>query len=178
MLIGITGYKQVGKTTMAEILEHSEQFEHETFAGKLKEIVRDLYGLTEEQVNGPVELKEQVIPAWGKSPREIMQLFGTEVTRSVHPDTWVRYLVNRIKWPVEIGFDFVISDVRFPNEAEAIKKLGGVIVRVYRPGYGGDGHASETSIQQIAFDHLITNDGTLQQFSQQILNLLDRLRQD
>lgn len=130
-------------------------------------------------------------------PRLPLQLIGTEAARNCYPDVWIDYglkvasqLLNQP--PVRRGgFTYdqaeglrwldasprslfevpgvVIPDVRFLNEAEAIKKAGGSVLKVERPGAGLSGqagkHASEVGIEAIpreAFASIINNDGTIE----------------
>ena len=70
--------------------------------------------------------------------------------------------------------DWVITDVRFPDEAQAIKDWGGVLWRVDRPGLvGGDGHASETAMDDYrGWDEVIVNDGTIAELRAKVGRLL------
>jgi hypothetical protein len=64
------------------------------------------------------------------TPRYVLQVWGTEVARkSFHDDTWIASLENKLR---KTNNDIVISDVRFPNEIAAIKRAGGVVIRVTR----------------------------------------------
>jgi hypothetical protein len=59
--------------------------------------------------------------------------------------------------------NWVITDVRFPNEAEAIKKRGGKVISVVRPGHMDTGnHPSETALDGYNFDYVMYNDGSLE----------------
>ena len=117
------------------------------------------------------------------TPRLLLQLLGTECGRQIiHPNIWVnalfadykgKYLgaTDDMKEPVEMCFpNWIITDVRFPNEAKAIKDKGGILIRINRPQYLDNGlvvrkdeHLSETSLDDYdKFDHVIENDGTVQ----------------
>lgn len=176
-IIGIAGEKRHGKDSVADFIPHPKRIVK--LAEPVKEIARLVYGLTEAQVDGNEQDKETVIPEWGVSPRQIMQKIGTEMGRGIHPDTWIRLLRKRIddflSWikinPGDPPIIFVVSDVRFPNEAEAIRSWGGSIWRVLRPGLpssGVDPHPSETSIKTIRPDLTIINDGTLAQLKEKV----------
>jgi hypothetical protein len=176
-IIGIAGEKRHGKDSVADFIPHPKRIVK--FAEPVKEIARWVYGLTEAQVDGNEQDKETVIPEWGVSPRQIMQKIGTEMGREIHPDTWIRFLRKRIddflSWikinPGDPPIIFVVSDVRYPNEAEAIRSWGGSIWRVLRPGLpssGVDQHPSETSIKTIRPDLTIVNDGTLSQLKEKV----------
>jgi len=169
-LIGITGKKGSGKDTVAGLLQRNWFWTPCAFAGELKAIAKRLWDLSEDQVNGSIQEKERVDPRWGCSPRHLLQTLGTEAGRAAHPETWIRFLLQQIAQkdqPVDFHHPpragWVVTDVRFPNEASAIRKHGGVIWRVERDGGTGHytDHASETSIDLIVPDRIILNDGTL-----------------
>ena len=63
----------------------------------------------------------------------------------------------------------VIPDVRFPNEADAIKELGGIIWRINRHGLNGiNEHRSEHAMDSYMVDHVIYNDGSLDELSDEV----------
>jgi len=174
MLIGLIGVKRSGKDTVADYLKEQYGFWKEAFAAKLKEIAKDLWDLSDEQVNGTTEQKETVDPRWGKSPRELMQQLGTEVGRTCHDETWICYLMRHVDGALEMGANVVITDVRFKNEARAVLAAGGALVRVARPGFDGDAHASEQ--KQIAVDFTLANDGDLDHLYREVDRCLQILR--
>lgn len=158
MIIGIAGAKRSGKTTLAELLARRYGLAHISFAAPIRAFVADLLGGTLEQLE---EHKESPV-AWldGVTPRHMMQTLGTEWGRDiVHSELWVRAAMRR----AEIMGRVVISDVRFPNEAEAIRERGGIILRVHRgaSAASGDAHRSEMPLP----DHLVhaelRNDGSV-----------------
>lgn len=186
-LIGISGRKHHGKDSVADgitslatgyALPAGISIERHAFAEELKETCKFLWKLTEEQVNG--DLKEVIDPRYGITPREIMQRLGSFV-RSIDPETWVRIVTRKIeagrKWhDLMTGADSaidhgpqphhldVITDCRHPNEAVAVRALGGVIWKVVRPEASSNdlsAHESETEIDRIEPDVLIRNDGSL-----------------
>ena len=118
--------------------------------------------------------KERKIPGLGVTPRQMMQTLGTEWGRAcVHPDLWVMTAeaeaVNRLK-----RRDVVFDDVRFPNEAEMIRRLGGELWLVDRPGVVYEGsHASEGALVDIIPDSIINNFGDLRQLQKIVSDLLN-----
>lgn len=105
------------------------------------------------------------------SPRELLQIIGTEVFRSIHPDTWCIALGRDIKPSLDTGARFVITDCRFENEVAWVKRMGGKVVYIERPGLSAeDSHASEQtdSIKPLA-DYVITNSSTLEELQEQVL---------
>jgi hypothetical protein len=111
------------------------------------------------------ELKELPIPGLGQSYRVLAQRLGTEWGRSIDPDFWVKVAaasmaeVMNIKGPDTV---FVISDVRFDNEAQWIKDHGGVIWRIHRPAAQAvAAHQSENGIRPDLVDLNILNSNSL-----------------
>ena len=116
------------------------------------------------------QFKTKYLPGWDMTVREFLQRVGTEGIRNgVHEDAWVNALFsdyyNQDQW--------IITDCRFPNEANAIKDRGGKIVRIVRPGVSAvNAHPSETALDEWDFDHVIHNDGTLEELKTKALEIL------
>lgn len=166
MIIGLCGLAGSGKTTVAKMLEDDLGFARLSFAGPLKAMTRAL-GLSLREMAG--DLKERPCrQLCGKTPRQFMQLLGTEFGRQmIGEDFWVQTFIAAVERELldatadQRPLHIVSDDVRFPNEAQAIRDLGGIVVRIDRPGAGsasGAGHASEA----LAFpvDGVFTNAGT------------------
>lgn len=152
VLIGLIGRKQSGKDTFADYLVSHYGFEKHAFAGPVKEVCRVMFQLTMEQLEDPQQ-KEKVDERWGLSPRQMMQKVGTDMVRHMWgEDFWLKNMDLRL-----CGGDVVISDVRFPNEAQYIRDRGGVLVRIVRSGGVLDTHISETSQAFIQEDVCVLN---------------------
>ena len=150
MLIGLHGKARSGKSTVAMHFGDVHGFSELSFAGPLKAMVMSLFDLELEQVYDE-EQKEKIDLRYGMSPRRILQYLGTDVFRQMYPDIWVDYLIRKYKRESKFGDRFVVSDVRFKNEKEAIEKEGGVVWKIVRrdnPGTssGVHGHASECDL--------------------------------
>ena len=95
-----------------------------------------------------------------RSPRQIMQRWGTDYRRQhAGEHYWTRTLTHRVHTQQQ-GHQWrhVVSDVRFQNEADAIRALGGVIWQVKRPGLqAGTGHVSDVDGSQFQPDAIINN---------------------
>ena len=106
--------------------------------------------------------KEDKIVELGVSPRQMMQTLGTEWGRScIHPDLWVMVAEGIARKQLKSGQNVVIDDVRFPNEAEMIRRLGGELWLVERPGVVYEGsHASEGALRDIVPDAVINNEAS------------------
>lgn len=144
MIIGLSGYAGSGKSTAAAALVDIG-WSQRKFAGPLKAMMRallDAQGATPEKIERMIEgdLKEvSSLYLGGQTPRYAMQALGTEWGRLRLTDSiWVDAALRTVKGPT------VFDDVRFDNEAEAIRALGGIIVRIERPGVGPvSDHVSE-----------------------------------
>ena len=164
-LIGFAGKARSGKDTAGKYLVDNYQFAHYYFAKPLKDGAKAMFNLTDEQI----ENKEKVIEPWGRSPRELYQLLGTDVARSIDVRVWIKNAEMFIK--KRAGFSVVITDVRFSNEAEWIRKQGGVVIYLESKTRGindGTGHASENGLNGDDVDVYIENDGTINQLYEKI----------
>lgn len=120
------------------------------------------------------------------TPRLLMQLIGTECGRDIlTPNVWVnatmkeyKPILNKWREGGKRGYpNWVITDVRFPNEVHAIEKAGGIVIRVERPGIiSMDMHESETSLDAYDFTYKIINDGTLEDLRSKLEGLLLHLQ--
>ena len=141
MIIGVCGFIGSGKDTVADYLQNFHEFRRESFASTLKDAVAAVFGWDRTMLEGRTkearEWREQVDPWWAErldmptlTPRWILQYWGTEVCRKAfHDDIWIASLENKIRNSKD---SVVISDCRFPNEIEAIRKAGGKIIWVQR----------------------------------------------
>lgn len=185
LIVGLGCTAQVGKDTAAEYLEKKfyGKVKRVAFADKLKQIAMDLFGLSWEQCYGSQEIKESVDPRYNLTPREILQGIG-EKMREIHPSIWVDTVFNVTIPQLEAqGFDCVIiSDVRYPNEADRVHAAGGVVVKVLRPGSGvtvGASHSSETSMRDYKdFDFIIENNGNLPDYFHKLDCLMKEIGYD
>lgn len=122
--------------------------------------------------------------------RQILQEVGTEAMRdNVHPNAWVNALMADYKpfYQHETlarcgGFklisndilpNWIITDVRFPNEAKAIKDRDGILIRVEREGFNAGTHPSETALDNYKhFDHIINNEGSIAELIESVSKIL------
>ncbi len=157
MIIGF-GYKaRVGKDTCGNYLQNVFSYYKDSFAYSLKTgIGREVFGLSDEQMN--TDMKEEVDPFWGLSPRRILQLAGTEGGREIFgTDLWVKTVKRRIDNTPNVNY--AICDVRYRNEAEVIKSWGGIVVRVDRDIVGTkSAHISEIDLDNWnGWDYVVDN---------------------
>lgn len=151
-LIAFAGRAGSGKSTAARYLVRNYGFERVRFAGPLKAMMAAL-GLNEEEIDGG--LKE--VPCellGGTTPRFAMQTLGTEWGRElIASDLWTRAWINQAERHPAV----VCDDVRFPNERELIKSLGGTLIRIDAevPGAAPVQHASEA--MDFPVDRVVVN---------------------
>jgi len=141
MIIGICGLIGSGKGTVADILVEEHGFTKVSFADKLKDGVATVFGWDRDMLEGDTdesrEWREQVDVFWTKetgrtiTPRLVLQEYGTDCMRKGFYDgIWVSLLKQHIlKNP---NTNFVIPDVRFPNEVDMIKNINGEVWRIRR----------------------------------------------
>ena len=114
------------------------------------------------------------------TPRSFLQLIGTEMGRNIiHPNTWVNSMFSDFR----DSSKWIITDVRFPNEVEAIHRHGGKVIRIDRTtgnalidnnvhAVTDHQHPSETALDgYTGFDDIVINDGTLDDLVEKIRNL-------
>lgn len=173
-IIGITGKARSGKDTIARHMWSNYAFMRIAFADPLKRAAQSAFGLTSHETYNE-ELKEVVIARWGLSPRQIFQHVGDLFKAQYGDDFWVK------RWLIGYDLfkdtdDIVVPDVRFDNEAEMIRRLGGIIIEVRRgPGLVGStgDHISERGLSTLA-EIVIENEGTLQELYSQIDSAIEK----
>jgi hypothetical protein len=160
-IIGLCGGIGSGKSTVATYLAEEYGYHRAAFAQKLKEVVAEVYGLKAEVFGTQAEKKAPTphCDAAGgpRSGRDLLEIVGTEGFRAACPTTWVDYLMRQVDEPI-YGALWVIEDVRFPNEAEAIRERGGVVWEVLK--VGGDqqstSHVSDQAWRAMKKDDRLT----------------------
>lgn len=172
MVIGITGRKRSGKDTVAAHFVSNHSYVRYQIAGPLKRALCELYGWDINILEDGSD-KEKVDPEYGVSPREAAQFMGAEFNKYMsnhYPEygqiTNTKLYLKRMKQFVAKNpkLDIVIPDVRMPFTAEAIREMGGIMLRIERgKGANTDGHDTEKYIDTIEVDHVILNDGTIEQ---------------
>lgn len=160
MIIGISGKAGSGKDTAAKMLEvlyanpdisyedfANRRYENFTdiqivhFADALKETAQVLFRLGEWETNTQ-EGKKTTINWIGKTVRELLQGIGQGLRDAIDSNLWVKILFANTKgWS-----NYIIADVRYPNEVKAIKERNGILLRIDRKGAGAGNHNSETAL--------------------------------
>lgn len=187
ILLAFCGRKRSGKDSCGEALTSRRWggWKRFAFADRVKAAAKVIFGLTQDQCYGTNGVDREIeLKRWGLSPRYILQRLGTEVGRAIHRDVWALSTLHEAQdhmMNVSRG-GAVITDCRFPNEAQVVRDAGGYVVKVVRPsvptpltsqvilrlpipaswkvwlaGKLGD-HASEFCVDLIKPDFVIVND--------------------
>jgi hypothetical protein len=179
IVVGILGYSRSGKDTLADLLVQRHGFVKLSFAAQLKDMLRvlDPYieawdgGIRLTQAEGQ-GLTEDDIKEHFPEYRRLLQVLGTDCIRALDPGFWVRAVADNLMYQAPDA-RIVIPDVRFPNEADFVKKgvteddhyatvpgekFSGRLWRVHRPlRTEKDVHPSETGVDRIKTDETIHN---------------------
>ena len=170
IIFPISGQKRAGKDTISDYIKGQVMASRVSFADPVRDVCRAYFGWTEECLLG--KHKEDVDPYWGISPRQAMQYLGTEVGRvgiaenypefkSVTGDSiWIKSAKKNIRAKSSKEYvsnygkirAFIIPDMRFLNEYDAMKEMENegykvITIGVRRDGLPSDSHASETEIR-------------------------------
>ena len=190
MIIGICGLIGSGKDTIAEYLIQEHNYEKLSFADKLKDSVATMFDWDRELLDGKTDTsrkwRESEDVYWTQetgeqiTPRYVLQLFGTECMRDGFYDgIWVSLTKKKIL--DNPGKNFVIPDVRFPNEAKMIYEIKGQVWRVKRgtdPAWFNEYqtlgvepkevHPSEWAWANTKFTCILENNSTIEALKNQV----------
>lgn len=163
-IIGFAGPKRVGKDTAGQVLV-DVGYTKVAFADPLKLMMVSLLSIRGASHTEIVQMLEgdlKEVPSdylSGQSPRYAMQTLGTEWGREIMAnDFWIDAFNSRVALLKAAGKKIVITDVRFDNEATAIRAQGGLVVHIDRPRPGyHDPHKSEAPITRLAEDMVLEN---------------------
>jgi hypothetical protein len=155
MIIGLAGYAQSGKDTVAAHLEGNHNFERIAFADPIKALTLKINPALAQVVYDHGWDAAKAIP----ENRRFLQDLGLGAREIIHEDIWVNKALSMM---VDEG-NYVITDVRFKNEAEVLKLAGAQIWRVERTGVEAvNNHISEHDLDTWEFDAYIHNNSTLE----------------
>jgi len=172
MIIGLTGYAQSGKDTVASILVEQYGFTRVAFADKIRELLYELdppFPMADGKVVGLQNLID--VYGWDSAKqnelvRSMLQNLGIGARKLFGESFWVHQAM------VSIAFahpNIVITDVRFLNEAEMLKVNNGQIWRVERPGINAvNSHVSESQMDDYKVDQTFLNNGSIEDLSASI----------
>lgn len=203
-LIVFTGKIGAGKTTASEWLSKHHGYQEVAFASPLKRMM-EVFGFSKQQLYGSQHDKETIIhPHLGVTMREFAQKFGTDLVRDSLPELipplkaklqnqsiWTRLAEMSILSLFQQRKDVVVSDARFPDEIDMLRRHGAVIIRIYRPddliGFMETAtaaeayspalriHKSETAIDHERVDFTIMNNQTQIDFYSELDKIIKSL---
>jgi len=173
MLIGFAGAAGAGKDSAAKVLIRAGA-ERRAFADPIRRL---LYALNPYVDNCACRLVDLIHDEGWESAkrstpevRRMLQELGSEVRKTAQPTYWIDLTL------ADLPALTVVTDVRFPNEAEAIRALGGIIVQINRPGFEPLlEHESETPLRPDLVDVVIYNDGNVKQLHDRVLTTLKEI---
>ena len=160
-----------------ERIDYDNKWQEVSFAFALRKCASvltgnlEIFNLDEKSKNEPSGIKD----ADGNNitNRQLLQKLGTEVGRAISPNIWVDCLLKCYK-PEKY---WIITDVRFENEANAIKEKDGVLIRINRDTGYQDNHASETALDNYEhFDAVIDNNGSLKDLIDNVIEVVKQLK--
>lgn len=183
MLIGLTGYAQSGKDTVAKSLRLRGDFVRMAFADKLKDLAYRLDPIVDTDSYGDVLTISHYVNMYGwdeakkhSKVRECLQDLGNEAREVLGENVWVDAVRNQLMTHLGEGKNVVFTDVRYANEAALIKSWAGTMVRVARPGVEAlNSHVTEVNVDTIPVDAMIINDGSINQLGAKVTELLRSL---
>jgi hypothetical protein len=166
MLIGIySSTPQSGKSTVAHHLVMRHNFERVPFADVLKAMMHPVLEALDVDAQELYTGDKSAVVYKDKTLRHALQTLGTEWGRKCMGENfWVDMWKRQVSMAKSVyGSNIVVDDMRFPNEFEAVRSLGGWTWKVARPGATAptNGHASEGALDNLLFDTELVNAGTL-----------------
>lgn len=178
ILIGIAGPAQSGKSTLAGEFRRLVEFRgqkcrEQPFSGPLKRMLASIgVDTLDLSKNVPVAFLDGSV-----TPRIMMQTLGTEWGRSLLPDLWLKVWQHELD---DSAHAVIVPDVRFDNEAELIRSLGGTIVHVQRKPTADmlavPAHASEAGITRVNGDIIFRNDRGIEKMAKLAASILDNAK--
>jgi hypothetical protein len=165
MIIGLTGYAQSGKDTVAKILVDNYGYTRVAFADKIRDFLYEMNPMVDNVAGEPIFLKERVDrDGWEvakKNPhvRRALQNAGVSARKVFGEEFWIdRSLVSILQ-----NENTVITDVRFINEADVVKHQAGQVWRIKRLGVDAvNAHVSESQMDGYPVDQIFTNNGSIE----------------
>lgn len=180
MKIAIAGLAGSGKDTIARHLVKKYGAAQVSFSDPLKDAVSALFGLPRHLLQGDTpesrKFRETVDPFWSEklkrqvTPRTLLQEFGTDLIREKYcQELFVHATLRKIE---ALEGPVCISDVRFQNELDALRRNGFIVFRVLRKNVKAQDHASENGIKDFGTCVTIENNGSVEQLTDQIDQVL------
>lgn len=175
--VGIIGRRRVGKDTAANYLVRNHSYARVGFADPVKEAALAInpYVVSHHPLTGGPGRLHHIVDDYGweeakdlvPEVRRLLQRIGDEAGRQIHGEnTWIRQAMAKVTSHRLVGRPVVIPDVRYPNEAIALREAGFTLVKITRPGVNRDSatdsHASEVETDKMSPDVTLVNSGSVE----------------
>lgn len=193
----VSGKAHSGKDTIVDCIRSQTVFKRYALADPVREVAKVLFNIPDDKYKQyffDIQYKNEKIPGFKYSSREMCQTIGSEMRNIFYPEIWCDNLLSRVKKMdlmyskqfyysndvPEPSTDIIISDIRYPNEIDYFRKAFPFVkhINVMRPNYDGNvgiaNHPSETSILPES-DYTIHNDGTLDELYKKIDTIITEL---
>lgn len=165
-VIGLAGYARVGKDTAAAHLVDAHGFVRVGFADPLKDLAYELNPTVEGTMEGVVVELRSIVQHFGwdrgktlfPEVRDYLVTLGAGARKIIGPEVWTTALRHRVEALGDV--DVVVSDVRYPNEAQLVRDLGGIVWGITRPNVGPANEEEERSMADVFPHRWISNGGT------------------
>ena len=161
MIIGLSGYAQSGKDTVAEYLVKEYDYKSIAFADPIRNVLYSMNPLIGS--NRLVDMVDEYgwdLTKQNPEVRNLLQSLGFSARRVIDERVWIAAAFHEM---TNRDANYVIADVRFYNEANMIHSEGGQVWRVNRPGVSAvNTHISETDLDRFEFDHVLNNDASVE----------------
>jgi hypothetical protein len=172
MIIGLTGYAQSGKDTVAKVLVEQYGYIRVAFADRIRDFLFESNPMFDSVAGEPKFVKDYVIKyGWEdakKNPqiRRLLQNVGVAARNIFGEEFWIDQAMRQL----DPDSNYVITDVRFINEADALRQMGrfieGLDVQLWRIKRAGveavNDHVSEHELDGYKVDQIFTNNGTVE----------------
>lgn len=177
MIIGLSGYAQSGKDSVASILTSKYGFERVAFADAIRSILWEMNPIVKD--SGFTVQTVVHAYGWDKAKvvfpemRRLLQELGVSSRHTLGDQVWVSAALRKMD---DKDKNYVISDVRFGNEAEIVKQLNGHLWRIKRPGVEAvNSHISESGMDGYKVDQILHNWGTIEELELLVQQRMDAL---
>jgi len=172
MIIGLTGYARSGKDTVANILVKDYGYKRLAFADKIRDFLVEIDPILENghRLSSTLEEYGWEIAKAKPEVRRLLQALGLGARTLFGTSFWIDQAFSSI----DDDYNYVITDVRFINEAETVKNYGGQLWRVKRPGIVAyNRHVSETEMDGYPVDQIFSNHGSIEDLSALVKNRME-----
>lgn len=183
MIIGISGWKRNGKDAVSKYLAFQYDFCRTKFAAPLKEMLRAMLksaGVSALDIERMIEGDLKELPSeilGGHTPVHAMQTLGTEWGRGlIGKEFWVGLWKARALQELSQGRQVVVDDLRFKNEGDALKSLGGISILIHGRVTTRDPHSSEDLSWLTSPDYTIDNSGSLEELYDKVDRIIGDIK--